>query len=127
MKKYKMHISFFGITALFCFGSICALLTGNFISFLKNLVMTAIVFVINYILYQSTYLKIDDTKLEGKTGIFKIEKLSCKIDKITSVKITQNIFEKILNTGTIVIQTPTGIFHFGNMNNPEEIKNKLLK
>ena len=37
MKKYKMHIGYFGITALFCFGSICALLTGNFVSFLKDL------------------------------------------------------------------------------------------
>lgn len=127
MKKYKMHIGYFGITALFCFGSICALLTGNFVSFLKDLVMTAIVFAINYVFYESTYLKIDDTKIEGKTGIFKVEKLSCKIDKITSVKITQNILDKLLHTGTIIIKTPTGTFHFGNMNNPEEIKERLLK
>ena len=67
----------------------------------------------------TTKLEVNDTLVIGKTGLIHTEKMESPISKVTSVKVEQNFWGKILSSWSIYINisiveyfTPKILFHF---------------
>lgn len=70
----------------------------------------------------TTKLKITDKRIEGKIGLIKTEKMDSRIGQVTSVKVTQGITGKILNYGTVYINTASGNYEFRYIPSPERVR-----
>lgn len=75
----------------------------------------------------STHLKITTKRVSAKKGIIKVESLDSPINKITSVKVTQGLFGKILNYGTIHINTPSGDFCLDYIPDVEKVRDAIIQ
>lgn len=73
----------------------------------------------------TTKLKVTDKRIEGKIGLLRTEKMDSRIGQVTSVKVTQGIMGKILNYGTININTASGIYEFRYIPRPESVRNAI--
>lgn len=74
----------------------------------------------------TTKLEVTGKTVSGKTGLIHTQTLDSPISKVTSVKVEQGLFGKILNYGNIYINTPAGNFQFGCISKPNEFKDYLL-
>lgn len=127
MKIFKRNYMYFWLTGIFALGTIFSLFSGEFMNSLLYLGFTAIIGIINFLLYKTSYIKIDGNMVEGKVGIIKTQKLSSNKNNITSVKVDKGIIGRIFNFGTIYISSASSNYIFKFMNNPDEIKESILK
>ena len=70
----------------------------------------------------TTKLRITNLRVEGKTGLITTNSMDSPINQITSVKVTQGLLGKILNYGTLNINTAGGNYSFGYMPDPENTR-----
>lgn len=77
--------------------------------------------------FLGTNLRVTTKRVTGKNGIVKTESLDSPITKVTSVKVEQSLFGKILNYGTIYINTPAGNFEFNYIPDVEKIKDIIIE
>lgn len=124
-EKYMKHKIYFWLTAIFLLFTIISF--GKWEQFLGYLVITVIIGSFNFLVYKTSYISIDGNMVEGKTGILHIQKLSSNKTNISSVKVDKSILGRILNYGTISIDSASSHYTFKMMENPDEIKNKILK
>lgn len=73
----------------------------------------------------TTKIKVTNKRVEGKKGLIKTETMDSQINQITSVKVEQGLFGKLLNYGTVYINTAGGNYEFSYMQDPEEIRKTI--
>lgn len=74
-----------------------------------------------------TQIRITNTRLSAKKGVIHTEEMESALNKVTSVKVSQNIFGKIFNYGTIFVNTAGGNYKFDYIPNPKHIKELIMK
>lgn len=72
-----------------------------------------------------TELVITNKKISGKTGLFKTISMDSPLNKIQNTKVKQNIIEKILGYGDIMVTTASGVYNFKGIGKPNDFKNML--
>lgn len=75
---------------------------------------------------KTTKLIITDKTISAKSGLVGSNTLDSPINKITSIKVEQNLLGKIFNYGTIHINTPAGFYTFECLDNPNQIKDLIF-
>lgn len=125
MIKYSRHWIYFWLTIILGFATISSI--SNLTNFLLYLLFTVIIGIINYFMYRTSGIYIDGNMVEGRIGIIHTQKLSSSKNNITSVKVDKGIFGRILNYGTIHIDTASSSYVFKFMENPDNIKETILK
>lgn len=75
--------------------------------------------------YFTTKLEITNRRVKGKIGLINTNELDSPLNKINSVQVKQGLFGKIFNYGTITITTPSSLFNFDYITNPNEFKTIL--
>lgn len=82
-------------------------------------------FVRDIIRYCTTHLEITNKRITGKIGLIHTEELDSPLNKINSCKVTQGLFGKMFNYGTVAITTASSEFVFNFIKKPNEFKNIL--
>jgi len=123
MKIYRRHWFYFWFTILTAIGAISVLMDGD-ASALGGL---AVIAIINFLLYRTSYIKIDGDIVEGRVGILKVQKLNSNKKNISSVKVEKGVIGRILGFGKIYIDTASSAYCFSMMKNPDEIQREILK
>ncbi len=75
----------------------------------------------------STNIRITTKKITAKKGIISVECMDSPLSKITSVKISQNLFGKIFNYGSIYINVMDSMYVFDYIPDVEKIKNLIME
>lgn len=70
-------------------------------------------------------LNITSKKVYGKIGLLHTRRLDSPLNKINNIGVTQNIFGKIFNYGTIEIKTSSLLYEFKYISNPNEFISRL--
>ena len=74
----------------------------------------------------TTKLEVTDDFVSGKIGLLHTEKMESPISKISSVKVEQSLWGKMLNYGNIYINTPAGQYTFDCIAEPDKFKDYLM-
>lgn len=125
MKKYTKHLIIFWLPAVFLLATL--LMIGKWEAMKSYAILTIISGIICFIIYKTEYISIDESIVEGRAGLIKVQKLSSNKKNITSVKVEQGVLGKIFNFGTVRIDSASSTYTFKLMNNPDEIKKIILK
>lgn len=73
----------------------------------------------------TTKITITDKRVEGKIGLIKTEKMDSRIGQVTSVKVTQGLWGKVFNYGTVNINTASGTYIFKYIQSPEKVRQAI--
>jgi len=76
---------------------------------------------------KTTKLIIKEKSIYGKYGIINLEIMESPINKITSVKVSQNLDARMMKYGTLYINTAAGNFVFKYIKNPYVIQKIILE
>ena len=71
-------------------------------------------------------LAITDKRIIGKVGVFNTKSLDAPLNKVQNASVSQPLFGKIFNYGTVKINTAAGTFDFDAIKNPESFKGRLM-
>ena len=82
--------------------------------------------VITTVKFFNIELAITNKRVVGKIGVFNTEALDAPLNKIQSVKVTQNFWGKIFNHGKIHISTAAGEYLFFGVKNADAFKRMLM-
>lgn len=80
----------------------------------------------HFIRYATTKLGFTNKRVVGKVGFIKKQSLDAPLNKINNVGVSQGLFGKIFNWGTVEIDTSSGKYYFPCIVKPNEFKNKLM-
>lgn len=75
----------------------------------------------------STNIRVTTKRITAKKGIVSVECMDSPLNKITSVKISQNLFGKIFNYGSIYINTMDSMYAFDYIPEVEKIKSLIIE
>ena len=84
---------------------------------------SAIIKIVNFF---NIELAITNKRIIGKVGLFKTQVLDAPLNKIQSVKVTQNFWGKIFNHGIINISTAAGEYNFAGIKNADAFKRMIM-
>lgn len=76
--------------------------------------------------YFNTELAITNKRVVGKVGIFNTKALDAPLNKIQNVSVSSNLFGKIFNYGTVVVNTAAGQFAYVAVKNIDQFKGTLM-
>lgn len=125
MIKFSRHWIYFWVTAILFLITITSI--SDVKQFLTFLVITLIVGIINYLKFITSGITIENNIVNGRYGIIHTQKLSSNKSNISSVKVDKGILGRILNYGTINIDSASSHYTFKMMKNPDQIKDMILK
>lgn len=71
-------------------------------------------------------LAVTNKRVVGKVGVANTKSLDSPLNKIQNVSVTQKLFGKIFNYGTVEVHTAAGKYEFGAIKNAESFKGVLM-
>ena len=74
----------------------------------------------------TTKLQFSNKKIHGKIGLLNTKELDTPLNKVNNISISQGLFGKIFNYGTINITSSSGAYNFPYISKPNDFKNALL-
>ena len=84
-------------------------------------------FLKEFLYMKTTVLTLTDKRVFGKIGSFSVKTVDYPIDKINSIVINQDIFGRIFNFGTIIIQTASSSdLKVSSVKNPNAFKQEII-
>jgi len=86
-------------------------------------VIKAIIITVRYF---NTELAITNKRVVGKVGFLNTKALDAPLNKIQNVSARSNLFGKIFNYGTVVINTAAGQFVYEAVKNIDQFKGALM-
>ena len=76
--------------------------------------------------FKNIELAITNKRLVGKVGVANTQALDAPLNKIQNVSVSQGLWGKIFNFGTIRIDTAAGKFEFGAIKNADAFKGMIM-
>ncbi len=76
--------------------------------------------------FNNIELAITNKRLIGKVGVANTQALDAPLNKIQNVSVSQGLWGKIFNFGTIRVDTAAGKFEFGAIKNADAFKGMIL-
>ena len=76
--------------------------------------------------YFNTELAITNKRVVGKVGVLNTMALDAPLNKIQNVSVSSNVFGKIFNYGTVVVNTASGQFTYVAIKNIDQFKGALM-
>lgn len=74
----------------------------------------------------TTHLCITNKKVIGKIGWIKVKTLDAPLNKINNVSVKQGFFGKMIDYGTVRIDTSSGMYEFDYIKHPNDFKSTLF-
>ena len=75
----------------------------------------------------TTKLAITNKRVLGKTGVFKIQAMDIKIEKIDNVMISSGFAGRIFRYQNLVVKSTSGVYSYHAIGNADEFKNVLTE
>lgn len=82
--------------------------------------------IIETVKFNAVELAITNKRIIGKIGVANTQALDAPLNKIQNVSVSQPLFGKIFNYGTVTIDTAAGKFVFSAIKNANAFKNMIL-
>ena len=76
--------------------------------------------------FKNIELAITNKRLIGKVGVANTQALDAPLNKIQNVSVSQGLWGKIFNFGTVRIDTAAGKFEFGAVKNADAFKGMIM-
>ena len=76
--------------------------------------------------FKHVELAVTNKRVVGKMGVANTDSLDSPLDKIQNVGVSQKMFGKIFNYGTVEIVTAAKKYDFGSINNAEAFKGMIM-
>ncbi len=108
-------------------GGIVGMIAGVYL-----LIIGIALFVVAFLRYKNIVLSITNKRIIGKNGVLSVKATEAPLKKIQSVSINQTAFGRLLNYGTIIIDTAACTAKFSSpltfhyVKNPKEIQNCIF-
>ena len=74
----------------------------------------------------TTKLSFSNKKVHGKVGLLHTKELDTPLNKVNNISVSQGIWGKIFNYGTINISSSSGSYSFNYISDPNSFKTALL-
>lgn len=75
----------------------------------------------------TTKLCFTNKKVIGKVGLIKTNTLEAPLNKVNNASVEQGLFGKIMNYGTVRIDTSSGTYLFSHICDPNSFKSALME
>lgn len=99
---------------------------------LKDILLMAVL--VGFFTIWGTLIKIFTTKLNfsnkavhGKVGLINTKELDTPLNKVNNISVSQGLFGKIFDYGTINITSSSGMYSFNYISKPNDFKSALLR
>ena len=104
----------------------------HFGAWLKGILLCWLLFIptikaiIATIKFTHVELAVTNKRVVGKIGVFNTKSLDAPLNKVQNTSVTQKMFGKIFNYGTVKINTAAGEYQFDAIKNAEAFKGMLM-
>ena len=71
-------------------------------------------------------LAVTNKKIIGKIGVFSVKTMDTPIEKVNTVSVQQNLFQRLLGYGRIAITSSSGSYNFSSIKNYDEIRSAIM-
>ncbi len=82
--------------------------------------------IIKTIQFNSVELAVTNKRVIGKTGFANTASMDAPLNKIQNASVSQKLFGKIFNYGTVCIDTAAGKYKFMAIKNPDAFKGTIM-